>query len=164
MAAKRLSQKAPGPVRRLAGQLEPIDDEPLRLTCPGCGVKVEHTAYSCPQCGVLFYERQHGRVPRLPDDGPHETDPAITEFARRMDHLEKWTRRLCVGAGVLFLLLAALSLWGMVSGPMGGRTGLYGLLLFGLLAAVCLARGLKGEGAELSLLDKLPSWRSFRGR
>ncbi|MBM3498407.1 MAG: hypothetical protein FJX74_07015 [Armatimonadetes bacterium] len=165
MGAKRLRRRPIALMGMLAQQLEPTEEQLLRLTCPGCGVQVEQTAHLCPQCGVLFYERQHGKAPRLPSTGPRETDPDVAEFARQMDHIERWTRILCVAGGCMFALLAGLSLWTLVGGSVdGGRTAMFGLLLFGLLSAVCFARGLKGEGAELGILDKTPGLRTFRMR
>jgi len=165
MGAKRLRRRRADLVEKLAEQLDPVVDEPLQLTCPDCGAQVEQTAHLCPHCGTIFYERQRGKAPRLPSSGPHKVDPDVTEFARRMDHIERWTRILCVVGGLVFALLAGLSVWAMVGGaPVGGRTGAYGLLLFGLLSLVCFARGLKGEGADLAILDKIPGFRTFRLR
>jgi hypothetical protein len=165
MPAKRLKPKRTDLVEKVMEQLDPVEDEPLMLTCTDCGAQVERTAHSCPHCGALFYQRPGGKGPLRSAAGPHKTDPDVADFARRMDYIEKWTRILCVIGGVVFALLALLSLWGMFAGAfMGGRAGLCGLLLFSLLAAVCLARGLKGEGAELGILDKIPGFRTFRLR
>jgi len=165
MGARRFRRRPIALVGKLAAQLRSPEEEPLRLTCPGCGVQVEQTAHSCPQCGVLFHQRQLGRAPRLPASRPHETDPAVAAFARRMDRLERWTRILCVAGGFGFALLAGLSLWALVSPDSRDElTAAGGLALFGLLAAVCFARGLKGEGAELGILEKIPGFRTFRMR
>jgi len=165
MPAKRVKRKVSSVIPEVLAQLEAPEDEPLMLTCPDCGAQVEQTAHSCPHCGSLFYERQRGKARRVPSTGPHREDAAVADFAQRMDRIEKWTRVLCVIAGIVFALLAVLSLVGTFLVPMGvGGRGLAGLLIFGLLSAVCLARGLKGEGADLSILDKLPGFRSFRLR
>jgi hypothetical protein len=165
MPAKRLKPKRTQLVEKVLEQLDPVEDEPLRLTCPECGAQVEQTAHICPHCGALFYQRPGGKGPMRSANGAHKVEPDVADFARRMDYIEKWTRILCVIGGIIFALLALLSLWSMFGGSYtGARTGLCGLLLFSLLAAVCLARGLKGEGAELGILDKIPGFRTFRLR
>jgi hypothetical protein len=145
MGAKRLRRKGVDLVEKLASQLDPVLDEPLQLTCPDCGAKVEQTAHTCPHCGMLFHERERGKAPRLPANGPPKTDPTVTEFAQRMDHIERVTRILCVVGGFVFALLAGLSLWAMLSGFGGVRTGAAGLVLFGLLSLV-LRAGAEGRG------------------
>jgi len=96
-----------------------------------------------------------------PTDGePHPVDPEAADFARRMDRIEKWTRILCVIGGIVFAILAIASLVSLLGSHTGfGRHSLYAIFVFGLLAAVCLARGLKGEGADLNVLDHVPGFR-----
>jgi hypothetical protein len=90
-------------------------------------------------------------------------DGEAAEFARSMDRMEKWTRILCVIGGIVFGLLAVASLLGCFGVSMGiGHYGPYSAFIFGFLAAVCLARGLKGEGADLSVIERMPSFRRFR--
>ena len=163
MPAKRLKRRRPDLVERVRESLEPVEEEPLLLTCTHCGARVERTAHTCPHCSTLFYERTEGKAPRAASPGPHKTDAEVAEFAQRMDRLEKTTRVLCTIGGIMFALLALLSLWGLLTVPMvGGRGGVAGIVIFGLLAAVCLARGLKGEGADLGIIDKIPGFRTFR--
>ncbi|MBM3472922.1 MAG: hypothetical protein FJX75_06630 [Armatimonadetes bacterium] len=96
---------------------------------------------------------------------PPDVDPEPAAFARSMDRIEKWTRVLCVIAGVVLGLLAIASFVGCFGVSVGiGQYGPYAAFVFGFLAAVCLARGLKGEGADLSIIERMPGFRRFRLR
>ena len=159
MPAKRLPNKTPRSKPWILQAPEEPEPEPLEVSCPACGAKAPLTEHVCPKCGQLFYERPHGKVPREHPSELHAPDPSIEEFAERMDRAEKWTRVLCVIGGVVFLLIAVVSFLAVVPFGIGGRECVLGALIFGVLAFVCLKRGLTGQDADLGFLAAMRFWR-----
>jgi len=155
--AKRLPKKQqPGEKKKpwILQEPDAPEYEPLMLTCTGCGKQVEQYAHFCSECGTVFHQRDGSRPGKKPSS--ETQDLAAEEFGKQMDTVEKWTRAICILGGVFFLFLMIVSF----------SIGLFGLLrafVCFLFAAVCFARGIKGSGADLDILDKFPFF-GWRGR